>query len=183
VTGEALLRSVAAALRDACIPFMLTGSVAGAYHGAGRATMDLDLVIDPDPAQLDAFIAQVAATGAYISAEAAREALAQRTMFNVVDVESGWKVDLIVRKARPFSEEEFRRRHTAEFLGVRLDVATLEDVVLSKLEWAKLGGSARQIEDVRTLLRVRAGELDAEYVRSWVNALGLAEQWAAATTT
>ena len=80
-------------------------------------------------------------------------------MFNVVDVESGWKADLIVRKTRPFSEEEFRRRQPIDFFGVELDVASLEDVVLSKLEWAKLGGSARQLEDVRALLRLRDDEL------------------------
>lgn len=182
MSAEALLRAVVAALREAGIPFMLTGSVAGAYHGAGRATMDLDFVIDPSAAQLEAFVALMSSTGTYVSPEAAREALADRTSFNVVDVESGWKVDLIVRKARPFSEEELRRRHTAEFLGVRLDVATLEDVVLSKLEWAKLGGSARQLEDVRTLLRVREGDLDTEYVRTWVQTLGLTEQWAAVST-
>lgn len=69
-----------------------------------------------------------------MSAEAARQALATRTMFNVVDVESGWKADLIIRKARPSSEEEFRRRLPIEFLGVRVEMATLEDVMLSKLE-------------------------------------------------
>ena len=179
MTGEALLRSLAAALRDAGIPFMLTGSVAGAYHGAGRATMDLDLVIDPRPADLDAFVARVAASGAYVSAEAARAALADRSMFNVVDVESGWKADLIVRKARPFSEEEFRRRQSVDLLGVRIDVATLEDIVLAKLEWSTLGGSARQLEDVRALLRLRGDELDHEYVHRWVDLLQLREQWAA----
>lgn len=177
MTAEALLRTLATALREAGIPFMLTGSVASAYHGAGRATMDLDLVIDPDPVGLEAFVARVAATGAYVSAEAAREALTQRTMFNVVDVESGWKADLIVRKARPFSEEEFRRRQPVDFFGVGLDVASLEDVVLSKLEWAKLGGSARQLEDVRALLRMRGDEIDHAYVTRWVSALGLRPEW------
>ena len=47
MTGALLLRTVAAALDAAGIPFMLTGSVAAAWHGAGRATMDVDLVIDP----------------------------------------------------------------------------------------------------------------------------------------
>jgi hypothetical protein len=181
VTGEALLRLVAVALRDAHVPFMVTGSLASAYHGAGRATMDLDLVIDPGLEQLDAFVERVVASGAYVSREAAHQALAHRSMFNVVDVESGWKADFIVRKMRPFSEEEFRRRLSVDFLGVPLEIATLEDVILSKLEWAKLGGSARQLEDVRALLRLRAEELDEAYVRRWAAALGLQDQWAAAT--
>jgi hypothetical protein len=181
VTIEALLRALVAALRAEAIPFMVTGSVAGGYHGVGRATMDVDLVIDPDRARLDAFLARVAALGAYVSDEAAREALARRTMFNVVDPESGWKADLIIRKARPFSEEEFRRRQSADYFGLPVDVATVEDVILSKLEWAKLGGSARQLEDVRALLRVAGDEIDHAYLRRWVDGLGVREQWEAAT--
>ena len=73
------------------------------------------------------------------------------------------------------------RRRPIEFLGVTLDVATLEDVVLSKLEWAKLGGSARQLEDVRALLRVGADELDRAYVEQWVPLLGVDVQWRTAT--
>ena len=115
-----------------------------------------------------------------MSDEAAREALAQRSMFNVVDTQSGWKADLIVRKLRSFSEEEFARRHEIEFLGVPLHVATLEDVLLSKLEWAKLGGSARQLEDVASLVRLRGDELDHPYVQRWVQAMGLETQWSAA---
>lgn len=179
MTAETLLRALSVALRGAGIPFMLTGSVASAYHGAGRATMDLDLVIDPDRASLEVFVADIMASGAYVSPEAAREALAQRTMFNIVDVESGWKADLIVRKNRPFSEQEFARRQSADFFGVAIEVASLEDIVLSKLEWAKLGGSARQLEDVGALLRLRGDELDSAYVAHWVHVLGLQAQWRA----
>ena len=177
MTGESLLRLVTNALRDSGIPYMLTGSLASAFHGAARATMDIDLVIDPGPEQLETFLARVTALGVYVSPEAAREALMSRTMFNVVDGDSGWKADLIVRKARSFSVEEFGRRQPADFLGVPIDVATLEDIVLAKLEWAKLGGSARQVEDVRTLLRLAGDALDLEYVKTWIDALGIQNEW------
>ena len=177
MTAESLLRSVAAALGDAEIPFMLTGSFASAYHGAGRATMDIDLVIDPLPDQLDTFVRTMEASGMYVSDVAARDALAGRSMFNVIDMQSGWKVDLIVRKLRPFSEEEFSRRQRIDFFGVRLDVATVEDVILSKLEWAKLGASARQLEDVASLLRIHREEIDRTYIDRWIAALGVDSQW------
>jgi hypothetical protein len=89
MTVDSLLHTLVAALHDAGIPFMLTGSVASAYHGAGRATMGVDLVIDPQPSQLTAFLTRIEASGVYVSADAAREALAQRTMFNVMDPGSG----------------------------------------------------------------------------------------------
>lgn len=60
-------------------------------------------------------------------------------------------------------------------------MATLEDVILSKLEWAKLGGSARQLDDVRTLLRIRGDEVDLMYLAHWITALGIQAQWDAAS--
>ena len=95
--GAELLRATVAALDSAGIPFMLTGSMAAAYYGAGRATMDIDLVIDPTAAQLRALVAALSAPNTYVSNEAAAEALQQRSMFNVIDATTGWKVDLIVR--------------------------------------------------------------------------------------
>lgn len=85
-----------------------------------------------------------------------------------------------MRKARAFSEREFDRRELAEFHGLNMAVATVEDVVLSKLEWAKLSESQRQLEDTASLLRVRAGELDRDYLTHWIKELGLGKQWEAA---
>jgi hypothetical protein len=172
-----LLSLVAARLNTLRIPFMLTGSVAAAFHGAGRATMDVDLVIDATREQLRALVAALSASDRYVSEEAALAALDHESMFNVVDAATGWKADLFVRKSRPFSREEFARRQAFAFEGSTLWVATLEDLVVSKLEWAKLGGSARQLEDVAAMLRVADGAIDQAYVDRWVSALDLAAQW------
>jgi len=175
VTG--VLDEIVSALTAAGIPCMLTGSFAAAVHGAGRATMDIDLVIEPTATSLERFVAGMLESGRYVSPDAAREALALRTMFNVVDVDSGWKIDLIVRKDRPFSESEFARRTELALGATRLPVATVEDLVLAKLEWARMGASARQLEDVRALIRVAGPSFDRAYVESWVPALGVGEQW------
>jgi hypothetical protein len=98
----------------------------------------------------------------------------------VIDMASGWKVDLIPRKARPFSEVEFARRSRVHVLGTTMFVASLEDVIVAKLEWAKAGGSARQLEDVRELLRLGGERIDRAHVEHWVDALGLRELWDAA---
>lgn len=64
--------------------------------------------------------------------------------------------------------------------GEYLYIATPEDIVLSKLEWAKLGKSSRQIEDAAGILKVRADELDVPYIEKWVTELGLTSEWASA---
>ena len=101
-------------------------------------------------------------------------------MFNVVDSKTGWKADLIIRKTRPFSESEFERRTMLQFEDMQLWVATVEDVIIAKLEWAQIGGSARQLEDVSALVRVTAESLDRAYIEHWAAALGLVSQWQAA---
>ncbi len=179
MTLHALLRQLARAMERAGIPFMLTGSVAAAYHGAARATMDIDAVIDPTAAQLDILVETLVSVGLYVSAEAAHTALADRTMFNAIDPDTGWKADLIVRKQRPFSLEEFARRVPADLLGEHVFIATLEDVILSKLEWTALGGSARQLEDVRRLLAIAGETLDRAYVDEWAARLGVESAWSA----
>jgi hypothetical protein len=159
---------------------MLTGSLAAAWYGAGRATLAIDLVVELQADRIGPLVDAISGPGVYVSPDAAREALDRESMFNVIDTGTGWKADLIVRKSRPFSRTEFGRRRAVEFEGVRLWVTTPEDLIIAKLEWAKLGGSARQIEDVRTLIRVTEPTLDREYLEQWISALGLAGEWRAA---
>ena len=172
-----VFRRFVATLDQVGIPFMLTGSFASSLHGVTRATQDIDLVIAPTEDQLRELVASLPPDAYYVDLEAALDALRRRTQFNVIDLETGWKVDLIVRRDRPFSVLEFERRQEVEYAGVRLAVASVEDVVVAKLEWAKLGASQRQLEDVAGILRLRRDEMDLEYVRGWVQRLGLVEVW------
>lgn len=117
------------------------------------------------------------APGLYVSSDAAREAFAHQGMFNVVGPEAGWKADLIMRKHRPFSEAEFPRREATDFFGVPLAIASLEDVISSKLVSARLGDSRRQLDDVRTLLRLVGDGVGRSYVEDWVDALDVRAEW------
>jgi hypothetical protein len=159
---------------------MLTGSLAGSYHGAPRATQDIDLVVDAPVDHLLLVAKGLRAAGLYVSDDAVREAVSSRGMFNAIDPESGWKVDFIVRKDRDFSRSEFAARHAIEFMGVSLSLATAEDVIVAKLEWAKLGDSERQLRDVAEILAIQGESLDQSQITRWVEALGLADQWARA---
>ncbi len=175
-----LLSKIADALDRAEIPYMLTGSFAGSFHGSPRATQDIDLVVDAGPEQVRAFVASLPRDRYYADESAALEAQRQGGSFNVIDQETGWKVDLIFLRRRPFSATEFDRRMRADVDGSSVTVVTAEDLVLAKLEWAKMGESGRQVEDAAAILRVRHGTLDLKYLRAWVRDLKLAEQWATA---
>jgi hypothetical protein len=173
----AVWQRVTAALDHAGIAYMLTGSFASVYYGSPRSTQDIDLVIAANPAQLRAFIEGLPSGEYYADLDAALEAHKRESMFNVIDLKTGWKIDLIMRKARPFSQEEFGRRQRLEMQGTSLFVASAEDIILAKLEWSKLAQSQRQIEDAAGILKIRGDSLDRSYLDKWVRELGLTKEW------
>lgn len=172
-----LLQTVVSRLNSVGIPYMLTGPMAAAIHGAGRATLAIDVVIEADAERLRELVASLSGPEFYVSDEAVMDAIAHESMFNVVEVHTGWKADLIIRKSRPFSESEFARRQPVVLDDIELWVVSVEDLIIAKLEWARLGGSARQIEDVSRLVQAAGGELDGEYLNRWVGQLGLQSEW------
>lgn len=176
---QALLGRIVQLLESAGVPFMIAGSFASAAHGLPRTTQDLDVVIDPpSPAALDTLIRSLSPNEYYVDADAARDALRRRSMFNVIDQTSGWKVDFIICKRRAFSRAEFDRRMQLSMLDVPVFVASPEDTIVAKLEWSKQsGGSERQRRDVAGILAMNGLQLDRAYVERWVTELDVAEEW------
>ncbi|MFA4836036.1 MAG: hypothetical protein WC749_08220 [Dehalococcoidia bacterium] len=174
MTPEESLQTVLDCLERSGISYMLTGSFAGNMHGVPRTTHDADVVIDPDPSCLRRFV-QTVSDRFYVDEAVALEALEKRGMFNVICYESGFKVDLIIRKVRPFSKEEFARKRLHDFLGSTRWFATPEDTILAKLEWSRMGGSERQLNDAVGIAKVQAGNLDIGYLQRWAQELGVRE--------
>ena len=174
------LRKFVDALERAGVPYMLTGSYASSFHSLPRATRDLDFVISPTREQVRALVAELPKDEFYVDERAALEALNGHGQFNAIDTTTGWKADFIIQKPRSFSRSEFERRYRATLDGVELTIATAEDVLLAKLEWAKLGSSDRQIEDAATILKARADRMDRPYLEVWIRQLGVESQWQAA---
>jgi hypothetical protein len=153
---------------------MISGSLGSSLHGEPRATNDIDLIIDPTESQLNALIQSlIEDEGYYVSPEAAQEAFRKRSIFNVIDNQTGWKADLIIRKNRPFSLEEFKRQISANILGIRVSAVSPEDAILSKLEWSKEGESERQFRDALGVAVVQWESLDKEYLRKWAKELSV----------
>jgi len=164
-------------LERAGIPYMITGSVASSVHGAPRATRDVDVVIDPESAALDRLVEGLHSAAFYVDREAAHDALRDRSQFNAIDATTGWRIDFVLRKDRPFSKAEFDRRQRLELLGTVAWIATPEDMIIAKLEWAAASGSDRQLQDVAAMVDVGGSALDIAYVEMWLTDLRLHEEW------
>jgi hypothetical protein len=143
-----LLKGIVDILDKLDLPYMLTGSLAAAYYATPRATKDIDIVFEADRAGVDRLVRRLKEAGLYVDRDAALEALRARTQFNAISPTTGWKIDFIVRKERPFSQVEFERRESASILGIETSLASLEDVLIAKLEWSSLGDSDLQRRDV-----------------------------------
>ena len=172
-----VLRRITTALDRAGIAYMLTGSFASAHHGAPRSTLDIDIIIAANSEQLRIFVKSLPSGEYYSDLGAALEAHGRQSLFNVIDLATGWKIDLIILKSRAFSQEEFVRRQLVKVDGLPLFVASAEDVVIAKLEWSKLAQSQRQIEDVAAILGLRWEALDRSYLEQWISELDLEQEW------
>jgi hypothetical protein len=177
VSTTEFLGAIVAAIEGAGIPYMVTGSLVSSYYAVPRSTQDVDVIIDPTERSLHTLVDKLLAAGFYVDREAALEAWRLRGQFNVIDAVGGWKADLIVRKDRPFSAAEFERRGHASLLGIEVALARVEDVLLAKLEWSKLGDSEVQRRDVVQILQRQRERLDMAYVERWVRQLGLESEW------
>jgi hypothetical protein len=156
---------------------MVVGSLASSFHGEPRMTRDIDIVIDPDPATLQRLIEGLHGMDLYVDPDAALDALERRTSFNAIEAGTGWKVDFLVRKDRPFSRTELARRIRTRLLNTDTHDATAEDTIVAKLEWAMRGESERQLRDVVSMLAVNGDALDYAYIAHWVQALNLSTSW------
>ncbi len=172
------LGRLAAKLTDAQVPYMVVGSFASSFHGVPRSSRDLDLVIDPRRDSLNRFLDGLPTDEYYADRDTALEALDRRSQFNVIDMATAWKADLMIRRARPFSIEEMRRRVNGELSGARVFIASPEDTLISKLEWVKAGAGDLQLRDAAGIVEVHGDRLDRRYIERWVADLGLEDLWA-----
>jgi hypothetical protein len=171
----AVIDAVISALRRHEIPYYVTGSFASSVHGEFRATADIDLVAAIEPAVLPALMREWDLAFVADAAQAL-SALASGTSFNLIHRTTYLKVDFFPCDTA-FNRSALDRAVTIQVPGAAeaLRVSSLEDILLAKLRWYRLGGesSAVQRRDVRQLVELNRGTLDVSYLRHWSAVLGV----------
>jgi hypothetical protein len=164
-----IVRDISRKFERAGIAYMLTGSMAMNYYAQPRMTRDIDVVVAIGPEDIER-IAALFRPEYYVSEENIRESLAQESIFNLIHHESVIKVDCIARKSGEYRQVEFERRQRVSILDFTTFIVSKEDLIISKLSWAKDSRSALQFGDVKNLL---ATGYDAAYLQRWTHELGL----------
>ncbi len=170
MTVEEIAQIVLQALEDQNITYMLVGSLASNLHGLPRATHDADIVIDCDKDSMEKFMDSLK-EDFYADKLMALDALKTKFMFNVIHFREGIKVDIIIKKARAFDNEQFKRRLLMPFRGTERWISSPEDTILAKLLWQKDSGSERQFQDAVDVARVQRENLDRPYLQKWATEL------------
>jgi hypothetical protein len=166
-----VLKAVTGRLEAARIPYMVTGSMALNYYAVPRMTRDIDLVVELSVIEVD-HLTDLFLTDFDLDAAAVRAAIDRQGTFNLIHTELAVKVDFVVRKNSEYRRLEFTRRREVSFEGHRFSIVAPEDLVISKLDWARDTRSEVQLGDVRNLLRALP-DVDRTYVEHWVGQLGL----------
>lgn len=173
----AVVQEVVAVLDRLGIRYAVGGSWASSLFGKPRLTHDADITVEPFPGTEVAFCDSFG-EDYYVSLAMIQDAIRRRSSFHIIHWSSGFKVDLFVRKDRPFDASMLARRRSHSLSeGQTLTLVSPEDVILLKLELYRLGGetSERQLEDVRGVLQVQAGKLDRAYLDHWAADLGVSD--------
>lgn len=168
-----VLSTVSGRLEGADIAFMLTGSFALTYYATPRMTRDLDFVVACQESDV-ARLVSLFSSDFYVDEDAARSAIRLQRLFNLLHTQSGIKVDMIVRKDSEYRVTEFNRRRRVQIGTVGTWIASREDLILSKLIWARDASSELQLRDVRALLE---STMDTRYINDWASRLNVEDLW------
>ena len=157
------------------VAYVLGGSLASSVQGAPRTTNDADFMVSPFSGREQEFAAEYG-EGYYVSLPAIVDANRRRSSFNIINTLTGFKVDFFVQKSRPFDATVMSRRQSRfvpEGAAEATAVLSVEDAILTKLEWYRLGDevSDRQWRDVIEMLEAQWQRVDREYLTKWAKEL------------
>ena len=166
-----VLKIVTERLNRTNIPYMVSGSMAANYYTVPRMTRDIDIVIELKETDLDKF-AELFADDFYLNKEMIKKEVRRQGIFNLIHNQYVIKIDFIVKKSSAFQDTAFSRKRQVLIKSSPVWFISPEDLVISKLNWAKDSLSEIQLKDVRNLIET-VDNLDLKYIDKWISQLDL----------
>ncbi len=165
-----LLEKIAKSLEEKKIPYMLSGSIALNTYTIPRMTLDVDIIIELHEENLQNFLS-IFDENYYLNKNTVNEEMKNSGMFNVIDHETGFKVDFILRKNTEYRKHEFLRKKKTKIADFYVWMVTKEDLVISKIEWIQEFKSDKQVNDIKHLLSI--SNIDNNYIKKWLKKMNL----------
>ncbi len=175
-----LLRHVLKVLEEMGITYMVVGSVASSAYGEPRLTQDIDIVVSLTADDAEPLARAFPIPDYYVSLEAVKEAIACGGQFNVIHPGSGNKIDFMMAIRGPWGRQQLSRRQRVRiFPDTEGYTASSEDIIISKMEYYRQGGSEKHLRDITGIVKVSGQDVDCKYIADWAEKLGLSEIWRA----
>ena len=161
------------------IPYFVGGSIASATYGESRTTLDADIIANLSIGHITP-LQNALKDHFYIDTEMIADAIKHRGRFNLLHLDTMFKIDIFIPQERAFTQSQFERRQKLPVDSEgrhSIYLASPEDVILAKLEWYRAGNevSERQWNDVIGIIKTQAGALDRDYLRLWAVELSVGD--------
>jgi hypothetical protein len=162
------------------IRYIITGSVASIIYGEPRLTHDVDLVIELDLNEIQAFVSGFPDVEFYCPpSETIRDEIKkeQRGHFNLIHHETGFKADIYTCGYDKLHKWALKNRKSVEVENEVYWVAPIEYVILRKLEFYREGKSQKHLQDISGMLELSGKEIDYNFLSGKVAEMGLENEW------
>jgi hypothetical protein len=166
VNPNDIVLKLISALNQVAIPYMVVGSFSSNIHGIERNTKDADLVLQLDAKSINPLVVALGPDFSF-DPQLSFETVTMTYRYIVSHRDPHFKIELFLLSDDAHDMERFKRRLTGIIAGQKVQVASAEDVVITKLRWSKQGRRAKDVDDVRGVLGVQQGRLDMPYIRHW----------------
>ncbi|MHC4126317.1 MAG: hypothetical protein ACYSRR_07705 [Planctomycetota bacterium] len=174
-----ILQKLTDILDEFNITYAIGGSIATSIYGTVRFTQDADITVQPFASAADKLY-QKLTDNFYISKDAMQQALDSYTSFNIIHLETAFKIDIFIQQDTEFDKQLLSRSKKlklSDSLKKTFNFISPEDIILIKLRWFTQTGCAsdRQWSDVLGVLAVQGNSLDFEYLKTWSKKLQLSD--------
>ena len=169
-----LLEKIVKFLTANNIQYMLTGSIVSSLQEIPRSTHDIDVIISITKADIPKIIMAFPQEDYYVNENSIKEAVSNKSQFNMLDINEGDKIDFWILTDSEFDKIRFDRKQKVVLFNFEAYVSTAEDTILQKLYWSKLsGGSRKQYLDALNVFEIQYGKLDLKYMDVWSKKLAI----------
>ncbi len=160
------------------IRYFITGSQATIAFGEPRFTNDIDVVVDLNLNNCDAFCNGFPSDDYYLNRDTVRQEISRQGMFNIIHPASGLKIDVVIPSQGNIDEQRFNRSISFQIAEDCLaSFSSPEDIIAQKLLWHQMGGGERHLRDIAGILKIRNEKIDRDYIGRQVLKLGVADLW------
>ncbi len=174
MSNEEVVRAVISALDELSIPYILVGSFSSNFYGIPRSTNDADFVLSLGDVPIKTLMERLG-SGFRLDPQMSFETVTGTYRYVVEALEAAFTIEVFLLTDEPHDQERFaRRQRVATHLGAAF-LPTAEDVIVTKLNWAKRAGRPKDTADVRNVIAVQGNRLDWDYIHGWCERHGTRE--------